>query len=380
MRIYKTEMTSSTDTLQRITILTSLTDILSRLDALVSPAAVSAIAPEEAFGATFAADFAAPADFPQQDCALSDGWAVAAEQTADASSFAPVVLEPAPAWVNAGDFMPAGADAVLLPDSATVVNGKAEIHLPATQGDGVLPARSHVSKGAVLRKAGERVRQLDVAVIRSLAVETISVRAPRVRILSVSVSQGKSDSSAPMIAHAVRAVGGRPEIVSAAPLEMMLSKPECDLLIVIGGTGSGKNDTTLKSAARLGKVEFHGFGILPGQMAALGAVDRCPLLMLPGRLDSALAAFLLVGSKIVARLAGSTETDPASPVFLSKKVTSTIGLAEVVFVRRVEKGIEPLGSGMFSLQALSQADGWIFIPPGSEGIAAGTTVEMRSLP
>ena len=373
-------MTSSAEALQHISILTPLADILSRLDALVSPAAVSAIVPEEALGVTFAADFAAPADLPQQDCALSDGWAVTVEQTADASSFAPVVLEPAPVWVNAGDFMPAGADAVLPPDAVEVVNGKAEIYLPATQGDGVLPARSHVSKGAVLRKAGERVRQLDVAVIRSLAVETISVRAPRVRILSVSVPQGGSDTIAPMIANAVRVAGGRPEIVSASSLEMMLAKPECDLAIVIGGTGSGKNDTTVKSAARFGSVEIHGFGILPAQTAALGVVDRCPLLMLPGRLDSALAAFLLVGSKIVARLAGSIETDPASSVFLSKKVTSTIGLAEVVFVRRVEKGIEPLGSGMFSLQALSQADGWIFIPSGSEGIAAGTTVEMRSLP
>jgi len=373
-------MTSSAEALQYVSILTPLADILSRLDASVSPVGVSATPLKEALGATFAADFAAPADLPQRDSALHDGWAVTAEQTADASSFAPVVLEPAPAWVNAGDFMPAGADAVLPPDAVEIMNGKAEIHLPATQGDGVLPARGHVSKGAVLRKAGERVRQLDVAVIRSLAVETISVRAPRVRIISVSVPQGKSDSIAPMIANAVRLAGGRPEIVSAAPLGTILSKPECDLLIVIGGTGSGKNDTTVKSAGRLGKVEFHGFGILPGQTTALGVVDKCPLLMLPGRLDSALAAFLLVGSKIVTRLAGSTETDPASSVLLSKKVTSTIGLAEVVFVRRVEKGIEPLGSGMFSLQALSQADGWIFIPPGSEGIAAGTTVEMRSLP
>lgn len=373
-------MASSTGTLQRITVLTPLADILSRLDALVSPIAVLAVAPEDALGATFAADFAAPADFPQHDCALSDGWAVAAERTADASSFAPVVLEPAPPWVNAGDPMPAGADAVLPPDAMEVIDGKAESSLPATQGDGVLPACGHVSKGAVLRRAGERVRQLDVAVIRSLAVETISVRAPRVRIHSVSVPQGRGDNIAPMITNAVRVAGGRPEIVSATTLEMMLSKPECDLLIVIGGTGFGKNDTTVKSAARLAKVEFHGFGILPGQTAALGVVDKCPLLMLPGRLDSALAAFLLVGSKIVARLAASSEADPASPVLLSKKVTSTIGLAEVVFVRRVGKGIEPLGSGMFSLQALSQADGWIFIPAASEGIAAGTTVEMRSLP
>jgi molybdopterin biosynthesis enzyme len=49
-------------------------------------------------------------------------------------------------------------------------------------------------------------------------------------------------------------------------------------------------------------------------------------------------------------------------------------------VCRGPQGIEPLASGYFPLQTLARADGWIFIPPESEGFAAGTMVEVKSFP
>jgi molybdopterin biosynthesis enzyme len=67
-------------------------------------------------------------------------------------------------------------------------------------------------------------------------------------------------------------------------------------------------------------------------------------------------------------------------VKLAKKIASTVGLAEFVPVRVGEKGAEPLGSGVLTLQSLARADGWVLVPPDSEGFAAGGTVEMRLLP
>ena len=60
-----------------------------------------------------------PATSPAAPVALIDGWAVRAEQVADAGPYAPVRLDPAPAWVDAGGAMPAGTDAVLPPDAVT---------------------------------------------------------------------------------------------------------------------------------------------------------------------------------------------------------------------------------------------------------------------
>jgi molybdopterin biosynthesis enzyme len=40
----------------------------------------------------------------------------------------------------------------------------------------------------------------------------------------------------------------------------------------------------------------------------------------------------------------------------------------------------PLASGYLPLQALARADGYVLVPAGSEGFAAGTRVQMRPLP
>jgi molybdopterin molybdotransferase len=49
-------------------------------------------------------------------------------------------------------------------------------------------------------------------------------------------------------------------------------------------------------------------------------------------------------------------------------------------VCRDGEGVAPLASGHWTLQALTRADGWVLVPPESEGFAAGTQLEMRPFP
>jgi molybdopterin biosynthesis enzyme len=130
----------------------------------------------------------------------------------------------------------------------------------------------------------------------------------------------------------------------------------------------------------MGEVHIHGFGLAPGESAALGTVKGHPVLMLPARLDAALAAFLIVGDALLRRLTGALTSEPAMPVRLARKINSTIGLAEVVPVRRVADGVEPLASGYWPAQALTRADGWVLVPAEREGFPAGTALEMRAFP
>jgi molybdopterin biosynthesis enzyme len=127
-------------------------------------------------------------------------------------------------------------------------------------------------------------------------------------------------------------------------------------------------------------VDAHGFGISPGETAALGNANGRAVLMLPGRLDAALAAFLIVGVPLIARLAGRSIAPVFASVKLAKKISSSPGLAEMIPVRRLADGIEPLASGTLPAAALAAADGWVLVPPQSEGFAAGSIVELRPLP
>jgi molybdopterin biosynthesis enzyme len=104
--------------------------------------------------------------------------------------------------------------------------------------------------------------------------------------------------------------------------------------------------------------------------------------MLPGRLDAALAVWLMVGRRILERLAATmlNDSDPAETLVLARKVASTVGLAEVVPVRRTAGTAEPLATKYLPISSLAHSDGWILVPADSEGYAAGSVVQLRAWP
>jgi molybdopterin molybdotransferase len=136
----------------------------------------------------------------------------------------------------------------------------------------------------------------------------------------------------------------------------------------------------VRTLAQAGRVEIHGIALAPGETAAFGAVGARPVLLLPGRVDAALAAWLVIGRRLLARLAGDTQPDVTVMTELARKISSTVGMTEVVAVRRRGDGVEPLASGYFPLHTLAKADGWILVPAESEGFPAGAKVLLRPLP
>jgi len=363
---------------QRVSRLAPFGHVEARIAAIAAPVAPHAVDLGAALGRVLAEDVTARAPIPVAPVALNDGWAVRSDLVLDAGSYAPVPLVPAPTWVEVGEPLPAAADTVLPPDAVVTTSGIAEAHAGATAGDGVVAAGADADARTPLRRAGTRLRALDIAVLRAASVGQVSVRVPRVRIVATAKSDA-GDFVGPLIARAIERAGGEP-LDDGCALEEVLRAPSADAVVAIGGTGAGRNDTAIKTLARVGRLDLHGVGIRPGETVALGTAGSHPVLLLPGRLDAALAAWLVIGARLLARLTGASDAEPASPERLARKVTSTVGLAEVVPVARGAEGVEPLASGYLPLQALARADGWILVPPDSEGFPAGATVEVRSFP
>ena len=356
---------------QRISRLTPLGDVLTRVTALARPVAPREMALSDAEGRVLAQDVRIAAPWPAAPVALVDGWAVRAEATADAGAYAPMPLSPVPQWVDAGDALPRGADAVLPADAVTVSANSAEAHISATAGDGVLAAGADAGAGDVLRRAGETLRAADVAALQAVGVSRVTVREPRVRVVSVA-----ADQAALAIARGVAAQSA--QVIFVRALARALAEP-ADAVIAIGGTGVSRNGESVSLLAKAGTVDIHGFGLSPGATSALGSVGALPVLLLPARLDAALAAFLVVGHALLRGLSGAPISS-GMPVTLARKIVSTVGLAEVVPVRRVADGVEPLASAYWPMQAVTRANGWVYVPPESEGYAAGASLQMRSFP
>ena len=353
-----------------------LNDVLSRIDSRAAPVAPREIDVRAALGRTLAADVVASVQ-PEAALALRDGWAVPADATADAGSYAPAPL-PSAVRVDVGEALPPSADAVAPLDAVMGHGERAEALAPVVAGDGVLPAGADAGSEP-LRRTGERLRRTDAAALLGAGIKRVTIREPRVRVVRAGAAGAVIDAAVALIAGAIEAEGGvaRHE---AGSLEAALHDENVDAVIAIGGTGMGRNDTSVTTLARSGEVDCHGVGLMPGETAAFGRVGARPVLLLPGRLDAALAGWLVLGRRLLARLSGRAEDEPAIPVALARKVASTVGFAEVVPVRRRADAVEPLASGYLPLSAIARADGWILIPPESEGHPAGATVALRPWP
>jgi molybdopterin molybdotransferase len=369
---------------QRLSRLMPLSDVLERVAAVAHAVAPRAVEVGKAGGRVLAADVVAPGPLPARAIALADGWAVASDSVGDASPYAPVMLTPAPAFVETGSALPPGTDAVLPPDAVVVRGAMAEALAAAAPGESVLAAGADIDARKPLRRAGEKLRAVDIAVLRAAGVAQVLIREPRLRIVCATLADGAVDVVGPLIAEAIDAAGVVARIErtngNSEALERALKDDGVDAVLVIGGTGAGPRDASVRTLARVGRVDVHGIALRPGETAALGTVDARPVLLLPGRLDAALAVWLTVGRALMARLTGFIESEPTRTAQLARKITSTIGLAEIVPVATCEGGVEPLASGYFPLQTLARAEGWIMIAPDSEGYAAGTSVEVMPFP
>jgi molybdopterin molybdotransferase len=367
--------------IQIITRLTPLADVFLMIDAEVKPVTQRTVDVFAAAGRTLAADAIAPSR-PASSLALQDGWALKADETLGAGGHSPSPLVRAPSRIETGQALPAGTDSVAPFGAVKVSEGRAEALLTVHPGEGVLTAGSDTDSVIPLRRAGERLRSTDLAAFSSAGIARIMVREPRIRVLPVRGSGIISAAARSIVADINRRGGSARLDESGRGLDVALAADSADAIVAIGGTGSGRNDNSVQILAREGDLRVHGMALTPGETSAFGFVGTRPVLLLPGRLDAALGVWLLVGRRLLDRLAAAKggENEPSEILPLARKVSSTVGLTEIVPVRRNAGQVEPMAIKYLPLSSLARSDGWILVPPDSEGYSARSSVQVRPWP
>ena len=373
-------MDAAPETNQRIAKLTPLADVLALIDREVKPVGTNTMTLEAARGRVLAVDVVAPA-LPAQALALIDGWALLSETTQDAGGYAPALLPAMPVRVDAGQPMPLGTDCVAPFDTVTVSGTRAEALAACNLGDGMLPAGGDCNPQAPMRRTGDRLRGVDVAVLAAAGITHVKARMPRIHLVAVRDTP-LANAASRLIQADIEARGGlATQFESGHDLVEIFHQANPCPVIVIGGTGGGRNDKSVLTLAREGRVAVHGIALTPGDTAAFGVTELGPVLLLPGRLDAALAAWLTLGRRMLHRLdGGNVFGDPVETLTLSRKVASSVGLAELIPVRRSGGTVEPLAATFLPFSALTRADGWILVPAESEGYSAGSQVSVRPWP
>jgi molybdopterin molybdotransferase len=372
---------AASEAIQTISRLTPLADVLLMVDAEVKPVTQRTIDVAAAAGRTLAVDALAPSR-PASALALQDGWALSADETLGAGGYASSPLVRTPSRIETGQALPPGTDSVAPIGAVKVIDGRAEALFAVNPGDGVLAAGGDSDSAIPLRRTGERLRSTDLAAFSAAGIARITVREPRIRVMPVRGS-GIISAAARLVAADIERRGGAARLDdSGRGLEVAMAAESADAIVAIGGTGSGRNDNSVQTLAREGRLVVHGLALTPGETSAVGFVGVRPVLLLPGRLDAALSVWLMVGRRLLDRLASakSSENEPAETLPLARKVSSTVGLAEIIPVRRNAGQVEPMASKYLPLSSLARSDGWILVPADSEGYSGGSCVQVRPWP
>jgi molybdopterin biosynthesis enzyme len=348
------------------------TALVALLDGL-EPAGVTELPLHAAVGCV-SAEMAALRAYPQHDIAVVDGWALRASDLVGAAAYTPLPLMSAAHWVEAGDPIPNGCDSVVDADDVDQSGPILQALTETAPGRGVRRRSDDFADGYVIA-SGIELRPLDILFARAARLEKMKVRRPRLRVINIADG---GLGTAQLVQESARCAGAEVTYVEArsrdaAAVAAELETNACDLLLTIGGSGVGRTDATVLAIRQRGNVFAHGIALRPGVTSAVGRIGTTPVIALSGAPASAMSAWWTLGLPVLDRLSGRQRRE-VTTLPLTRKLASSVGIAEIALLERNNEAWAPLALGDLSFQAIVKANAWLAIPGNSEGFAAGTPV------
>jgi molybdopterin molybdotransferase len=346
----------------------------------IAPAASTSMATAKAGGLVVAEDVLAPVDIPAAALALERGYALASRATVGASSYLPAILANVPPLIEAGDTLPGGTDSIADERDVRESLTPTEIIASVAPGRRVRVAGGDIAAGKVIVPAGSRLKASQIAVLRAAGIKELSVRLPAVVILA---PQGSCAAAALVMDLATRASGDvQVAYVPKPRLSGALASAGGADLVLVTGWGAAAHQAAISGLAESGRVVARDLGVAPGTTMAcgfVGADGSAPVVLLPGRIEETLAAWLLLARPTLDRLAGFAGSRPSAALPLARKISSAVGMVDLAFVRRQEDKWQPLAVGDISWTAIAEAEAWLALPAESEGSAPAEIVEAEFL-
>jgi len=362
-------------------VLTSLDAARGLLMELLQPSAPLTLALDAALGCICANGLIAPLH-PPQAFALRDGWALRSDEIIGASNYAPVIPPSAPVAVEAGERLPPDYDCVIETYGVDMLGPMAQVMAEAPPGANVRRPGEDASREQILMAPGSRLRATDLACAALLNMTHIRVRQPHVAIVETPSRDG-AYITRDFLTRALAMEGASVSMITSADSSAQavagaLTGLQADLVLLVGGTGSGASDHAITALRLCGDLHLHGLALEPGRTGAIATVADRVVIALPGLLEQAFGVWLgLVRpalDRLTLRLPRATLRLP-----LAQKLSSRVGVAEVALLRQEGDRFAPLAVGAPPLQCLCAATHATIIGAGEEGHAAGEHIEAHAL-
>ncbi|MCC6982747.1 MAG: molybdopterin molybdotransferase MoeA [Bauldia sp.] len=394
-------------------VLVPVEEAVRRVTELAAPVAeVERVPVGRSRGRILAVPVASPHALPRFDNSAMDGYALGGAfavagpyrivGTARAGHPFPGSLKPGEAVrIMTGAEIPRGADAVLREEDAELCEGALRCRRVPVPGADIRRSGEDLAASETVLFAGTLLDARHAALLAALGLAEAPVRrSVRVAILSTGselVAPGAApfrggafDANRALLAASLDRPGialrdhgvlpDHPAILSAGLLD---ASRQADLVITSGGiSGSEEDHVAAAVAAAGGALECMALALKPGRPLGFGRIGGSLLIALPGNPLAALAAFVLVGRPLLARLLGHAPP-PLRPIPAIADFARPADprRAEFLPVRAAfgDPGAPPLvrpagAAGAARLLPLVGADGVCLLPPRAHGIVPGEAV------
>lgn len=341
---------------------------------------------------------------PFYHASAMDGYIVRFPDTFSASESAPALLTIGKdaLYIDTGDPLPEGFNAVVMIEDVNIVGDYIEIYQPLTPYQNTRMIGEDIVSTEMIAPLNHKIRPVDVgAMLASGCVRVKVYRMPIVTVIPtgtelITPKDAQKGIKAPeiieynslVLSGLVDDLGGKSicspivkddfESIKKALYDASLSS---DIVIINAGSGRGSEDFTASAIKELGELLVNGVSIKPGKPFIAGIINNKPVLGIPGYPVSAYLTFQLFAVPLInmylGRQHGESEQLTAT---VSRNMASPMGVDEYI---RVKLGVvndkciaTPISRGAGLLMSVVRADGMLRIPANSEGVKAGTEVSV----
>jgi molybdopterin molybdotransferase len=154
---------------------------------------------------------------------------------------------------------------------------------------------------------------------------------------------------------------------------------DVDCVIVSGGSSVGLEDHAPRLLVQHGELAIHGIAIRPSSPTGMGRLEDRLVFLLPGNPVSCLCAYDFFAGRAIRAMAGRDRHWPyrSHTLRLRRKLVSTVGRVDYARVAVQDELVEPIAvTGASLLTSTTRAEGFVVVPPDSEGYPAGAEVQV----
>jgi len=368
-------------------------------------------------------------NIPLHDSSHMDGFAVLYEDIKGASNLKPVTLkvindiklgnskvEPLKssyaARIPTGGYLPKNSDTVIPVEYVkfNIIDRSVKIFSEFPKGSFISPAGKDISKNKLLFKKGHLIRTQDIALLHLISIKKLNIfKKPKVAIIPTgseltnnirNVTHGKIlNTNGQIISTLVEASGGIPvdlgitsDNIKNIQNKIKYAISQTDIILTIGGSSVGHKDLLAESINSMGKpgIIAEGIKLDRGRVTKIAVLKSKPIVILPGPIQGAVNAFIVLAMPLIRSLIGLSYNNKA---IINAQITDNWNarkkfqnFVKILYVHlSISKpnnniiNAEPITGETSNITVMTRANGYVIVPEKITSIEKGNDIQVNLL-